>query len=222
MPLTQFRNTTGRLKRSMTPLPTSVISLKPSKQGRALPLRMRGDQSLNRQADPIIVKGPGEPPAGWSGAFPGGASRDEWLVYWALFKVLRLPGDPRRPPYAGGSKGNVTFNYQEPKGGGRLVRGGQVVDFEVTMPGRTIAIRLMTSRFHAEAKREQQVRDIRGKIELAKYQRVCDLWSQNFLDDPTGEAVCTNVADCIRGKENPDPFSYGSRRPRPKIQKAKA
>lgn len=220
-----------RLKTTVTPYKTNLgtlptirrslrqlaqpLSTTPAKQDRKVPLRTSGPRYLPFNQEPILQgKGPGEPPAGWAGAFPGGASRDEWWVYWALWKVLRIPGDPRTPPYAGGSRGTVGFTYQENFGGGRLRRGGSVIDFEVDFRGQRIAIRLMTERWHAAAKREQQVRDMVGKIQVAKYQKVCDLWSQNFLADATGEAVCANVAACLRNAEPPDPFTWGLRRVR--------
>ena len=211
------RTKVGKLPSPRKSLPSlqNAISTTPATQGRRSPVRTTGPKSLPFGKAAVITTGPGEPPAGWSGAFPGGASRDEWVVYWALWKVLRCKGDPRTPPYAGCTVGNKSFKYQQDVGGGRLTRGGQVVDYEVSFNLRTIAVRLMTERWHAAAKREQQIRDIRGKIALARYGRVCDLWTQNFLDDPTGEAVCENVAACLKDREPPDPFTWGFKRVRP-------
>jgi hypothetical protein len=221
--VTPYKTNLGRLptiKRTLRSL-AQPLDTKPATQPRPLPLRTAGARHLNFGAEPILEgKGPGEPPATWAGAFPGGASRDEWIVYWGLWKKLRIPGDPRNSDFTGGSKGDQGFKYQEDFAGGRLKRGGAVVDFEVNFRDRIIAIRLMTERYHAAAKREQQVRDMRGKIEIAKYQRVCDLWSQNFLADPTGEAVCANIAACLTGAEPPDPFNWSFRRVRPPKKRA--
>lgn len=218
-----YKTNLGRLptiKRILRQL-AAPLDVTPATQGRKLPLRTSGPRHLPFGQAPILRgKGPGEPPAGWAGAFPGGASRDEWVaLFWPLWKVLGCKGDPRQGPFTGCSVGNKSFRYQANFGGGRLVRGGQVVDAEVTIGGLVIAIRLLTARYHAEAKREQQVRDIRGKIALAKYAKVCDLWTMNVLDDETGEAACRAVADCVRGKSTPSPFEWGYRRPRPKVRK---
>lgn len=206
--ITPFKTRVGKLptmKRSLPSLETATVPFTPATQPRALPLRTTGPRGLPFQTAPYVTKGPGEPPPRFDSPT---TSAEEWsCLYWPLAKVMRDPKDPRQPPFVGGR----LWTYQRPFSGGRLQRGGQVIDAEVTYGSRRIAIRLMTSLYHAQAKREQQIKDMRGKIELAKFDRVCDIWTQSVIHDETGEAACQAVADCLRGKETPDPFTWSFR-----------
>lgn len=215
--ITPFQTRVGKLpstRRSLPTLETTIQQMAPASQSRGLPLRTYGPKSLPFQTAPFITKGPGEPPPGFDSAT---TSAEEWsCLYWPLAKVMRDPPDPRMPPFTGGRQ----WTYQRAFSGGRLTRGGQVIDAEVEFGGKLIAIRLMTSLYHAQAKREQQVKDMKGKIALAKYGRVCDIWTQAVIHDETGEAACQAVADCLRGKETPDPFNWSFRPTRSKTRKS--
>ena len=65
-----------------------------------------------------------EPPADWIG------SRPEWAIYWAL----------NRLGYSG------RFEYQSPRMGGRLARGGAVLDFYI--PELNLAINVQSTYYH--------------------------------------------------------------------------
>jgi hypothetical protein len=215
--ITPFKSRVGRLatiRRSLPSLARTIVPFEPEEQPRGIPLRAYGPKSLPFQTQPYVVKGPGEPPDGFDTAT---TSAEEWTcLYWPLAKVMRDPPDPRQPPFIGGRQ----WKYQHPFSGGRLSRGGQVIDAEVDFGGRRIAIRLMTSLYHAQAKREQQVKDMVGKVALSKFDRVCDIWTQAVIHDETGEAACQAVADCLRAKETPDPFTWGFRPTRSKTRRS--
>lgn len=140
-------------------------------------------------------EGPGPSPFGFVG---GTNSETEWMVYWALEKLLGPEG--------------VTWSYQQSYAGGRHVPGGSVVDFVVYMPRMTILIRIVTWRYHLGAGPEKASYDLEQKISLFSIYGesiVIDVWEQYFVNDKTGKAVLAVMADAIQGQEWPDPNASG-------------
>ncbi len=204
-------------------MPTSTTTAAPLKRLPKLPKIAREPRPIKvpkptvRPLGPRIYKlnaaprqlsgGPGDPPEGFVGAH---TSSEEWMVYWALAKVLDDPRDPRQPPYVGGK----AWNYQsdDPIYGGR-VSGGQVMDFSIDQGNETIGIRLQTERWHIMASSGQQAKDFYLLTHLQGVTRVFDLYSQYFVEDKSGRTVCEHVARALRGETLPDPLRLGTAQP---------
>lgn len=157
-----------------------------------------------------VGQGPGEPPPDFKTAH---TSRDEWDFYWALAKVTKTPKDPRKPPFTGGE----WWQYQRPEsptdlglGVGR-VAGGSVSDFVILSPNRrATVIRIQTERFHIATSPTTQMRDLFIRDHLRGVEKVVDVYSSDWIGDPTGEAVCRIAALAIKGIELPSPIRYRS------------
>jgi hypothetical protein len=180
----------------------------------------RGPKHLRLGQHPFrIGVGPGEPPPGFVGVW---GSREEWLVYWAIATHKQDPKDPRVPPFTGSRVG--TWVYQSPQSpsvtsqmGGR-VPGGSVTDYQVQTPTGWIGIRLDTERWHVFAAPNQQLKDLFIKTHSRAVQKTVTLFSQDFVEDETGEAVMRVTALALRGIEMPNPIRFGTaRRTRPRV-----
>jgi len=87
-----------------------------------------------------------ELPPDWEGSLP------EYLAFTALIKLGKDPG--------------VDFTYQTPLMGGRMTKGGAVIDFEFTNPP-DLAINIQGVYYHYEFGVEQKARDIITRAQLA-------------------------------------------------------
>lgn len=174
-------------------------------QLRRAPVTGTGPRDLGLQKKPIRTGGPGEPPPMFVSAT---TSRSEWVAYWALAKAFNDPRDPRQPPFFGGRD----WGYQIALQGGRREPGGSVVDFIVYLPGETIGIRLQTERFHIAAGPEKQAYDEAQFTNLSRFLTVRDLYEQDILGDPSGEAAVRAVIDLIGGRGRMSPIRSGTYR----------
>ena len=155
--------------------------------------------------------GPGEPPPGF---LTYTNSRSEWMVYWALAKITGYPDDPRTSP-AGFIGWPGLWSYQRPEDGGRAAKGGQVVDFLVEPPatsGGGIAIRVQTERYHIFTDAAKQAVDNILLVRLAGRYRVVDIFEQDFLNDPSGQAVILEVKRALYGGQTSNPLKAGQAR----------
>lgn len=153
----------------------------------------KGPAHLRLRADPRVITGPGEPPQGF---VVGQTSKDEWMYYWGMAKKTGTPKDPRVPPFTGGE----TWVYQKPFEGGRR-KGGAVIDFIYTGGFPYVAIRIVTERYHIFTDAQQIAIDAIQKERLSSEYIVIDSYSQDWLWDETGEAVCADVARAIKGEQ---------------------
>lgn len=157
-----------------------------------------------------VGQGPGDPPPGFVGAHQ---SRDEWWFYWALSKIFHDPKDPRRPPFVGGQLWKYQID-QSPTGVGLgigRVPGGAVADFAVRGPtGTFLIIRIVTERFHVFANATKQASDFFQRDHLRGVEKVIDVYSSDYLGDPTGNAVCRIAALAVKGVELLSPIKYRS------------
>ena len=101
-----------------------------------------------------------EPPADWMG------SRPEWAIFWAL---LRLGYKDR-------------FTYQSAKMGGRLARGGAVIDFEI--PELNLGINVQSIYYHYRT----TALKVAGELQRAQLEsqgtRLIFISEENALRDP--------------------------------------
>jgi hypothetical protein len=137
--------------------------------------------------------------------FEGGAvSDDERYIYWALLKELGQP-------IQGGEE---VWRYQQPPLGGRHLSGGLVADFvvdpnRVSRP-RPLAIRVVSYRFHLAAGSVVEAYDREQVDVLYEYgYEVIDVYSQDFLSDPTGNAAREVTRDALAGIQRPNPDALG-------------
>ena len=87
-----------------------------------------------------------EVPEGWEGSVP------EYLTYQTLEKVGKVPGED--------------FTYQSPLLGGRITKGGVVIDFDFTNPP-DLAINVQGVYFHYQFGVETGARDKMARAQLA-------------------------------------------------------
>lgn len=154
-------------------------------------------------------RGPGEPPPGFLNYTN---SYSEWVIYWALSKVIGVPKDPRQPPYEGypGS-----WTYQRPFEGGRIA-GGQVVDFLIEDPSATaggaIALRIQTERYHIFTDAAKQAVDRMLLTRLSGRYRVVDIYEQDFISDESGQAAVLETKRALYGGATSNPLRTGQAR----------
>ena len=85
-------------------------------------------------------------PQGWTGSVP------EWLTYESLQKAGKIPGQD--------------FTYQSPLLGGRIQKGGVVIDFDFSNPP-DLAINVQGVYFHYQFGVETSARDRMARAQLA-------------------------------------------------------
>lgn len=179
--------------------------VRPTTRPTALPRGARWVQKIQNQKG-RITQGFGEPPPGF---VRGTTSTEEWVVYWAIAKVMNDPEDPRQPPFWGGRN----WGYQIPEMGGRG-GGGAVVDFVVWTATDTIGLRLQTEYFHLMASNAVQAYDARQKINLARSgdMTVIDIFTMDLIEDSSGQAAIRVVKDALDLIQRPDPLLTGALR----------
>jgi hypothetical protein len=193
---------------------------RPPANRKKAPLRPTGPRYLGlgkkpEKADSAVWT---TPPAGFLTAHNSG---EEWMVYLAIALHLKDPPNPFAPPFTGGE----SWRYQKAEAPtttesalGR-VPGGSVSDFAIQHPdGRFLIIRLQTERFHIFTGPLEQEQDRTIDVTLRGVSDVIDIYSQDFLGDPTGNAVMRIVALALKGIEYASPTEARSalrvRRPR--------
>jgi hypothetical protein len=175
---------------------------------RSIPVMPKGPKLYQQKEGAGLFSGPNEPPPGF---LTYTNSRSEWWVYWALAKALGQPKDPRRGPYEGWPG---LWTYQSPFEGGR-VPGGQVVDFVVFAPATAsgdIAIRIQTERYHVMTDAAKQATDRILLARLAGRFHVVDIFEQDFMGDPSGQAAVIEVKRALFGGQTSNPLRSGQAR----------
>lgn len=175
-------------------------------RARTFPVLPTGPELYYQKKGEGLFGGPGEPPAGFL-TFTN--SRSEWFVYWALAKITGYPKDPRKPPFMGYPG---LWTYQRPFEEGRQALGGQVVDFVVFGPatGRgDIALRIQTERYHIYTDAAKQASDRALAVRLGAGFEVVDLFEQDWISDPSGQAVVIATKRAIYGGGTAHPMRSG-------------
>ena len=170
---------------------------------RANVIRPRGPESIHIKEQ--FIGGYGDPPPGFIG---GQNSITEWIVYWALFKVLDPTANPRKPPFFG-LPGK--FDYQSPQMAG-FVRalGSAVVDFLIRQGGTFIALRIQTEFFHIFTDERKHAYDMVQRANLMKKIRVIDLYDNELLGDPSGAKAIVAVKRALNMIESLNPILSGN------------
>ena len=102
------------------------------------------------------------PPPGWRGSKP------EWAIYWALEKLGRKEG--------------VDFFWQSPFAGGRLNRGGAIIDF--VLPDLNLGIRVQGIYWHYERMNTQALDQIQLVAIEGSGMIVVDIDEDDALKNP--------------------------------------
>lgn len=199
-------------RKQIKPKPLNVVSRR--SQTRPIPLRSfpvlpEGPELYQQKEGLGLHYGPGEPPAGF---LTYTNSKTEWQIYWALAKIIGQPKDPRKPPYIGWPG---LWTYQKPYEGGRRLAGGQVIDFLVYHPATShgaIAIRIQTERYHIMTDAAKQAKDRMLLIRLSDQFRVVDLYEQDFINDPSGQAAIIETKRALYGGSTSNPIRSGRAR----------
>jgi hypothetical protein len=165
-----------------------------------------GPRAFNRTKRERVA-GPGKAPPGFVTAT---TSESEWWWYWASFHALKINSDPRKPPFVGSPDGR--FRFQKMWDGGRRMPGGSVIDFVYFMNGQTIAVRLQSWRFHIAAGSDVEAYDESQLRRLSEYHRVHDTYEQNWLGDPTDQAVVIACKNALAGIKEQNPLTSGTGR----------
>lgn len=103
-------------------------------------------------------------PQGWTGSVP------EWLTYESLQKAGKIPGQD--------------FTYQSPLLGGRIQKGGVVIDFDFSNPP-DLAINVQGVYFHYQFGVETSARDRMARAQLAgEGKQLIFIDEDDLLEDP--------------------------------------
>lgn len=153
------------------------------------------------QVQVVIGYGPGDAPEQFRG---GTTSISEWYIYWALEQIR-------------GPEGEGDWSYQQSFLGGRRIYGGAIVDFVLWEKGYAIGLRIQTFYFHLASPLQsiKQATDLEQKVALENggdlY--VVDIYEQNYIHDPSGNAAKRQVILASELVESYNPRSTGDVRP---------
>lgn len=174
---------------------------------RTPPVLPRGPK-LYRVPKSLGYMGPvSDPPPGF---VQGTTSVTEWMVYFGMAKVTGVPTNYREPPFIGMPG---VWQYQKAWDEGRRMAGGSVIDFMLhagAWSSQDVAFRIQTERFHLYADMEQQTHDALQFQRLASHMRVIDLYDNDFIFDPTGQAIVLLIKDSLAGSVYPNPINSGT------------
>ena len=103
-------------------------------------------------------------PEGWEGSVP------EWVAYQTLEKAGKRPGED--------------FTYQSPLLGGRITKGGVVIDFDFSNPP-DLAINVQGVYFHYQFGVATGARDVMARAQLAgEGKQLVFIDEDDLLEDP--------------------------------------
>jgi hypothetical protein len=176
---------------------------RPGKVGKD-PIRRYGPRALRRFADPKLTPDFCQP---WPGFVTATTSLTEQMAYAAIAIFMDDPQEWWKPPYNGG----IYWRYQQNIQGGRLMLGGQVIDYEVQYKGLIIGLRLQSSRWHVMAEHAKQVMDLFAKTNTPGLV-IRDIFEQDFVGDCTGRAAVAVISRTLTTAENASPLMFGTGR----------
>jgi hypothetical protein len=143
----------------------------------------------------------------WPGFIGATNSLSEQMIYAALAIFFHDRERFWLPPYDGG----INWKYQTKIGGGRLFKGGQVCDFEVTYNNEQMCLRVQSLKWHIMVDAAKKMLDLFLKAGT-KDLIIRDIFEQDFVWDCTLKAAVRVVAATLAGKESANPGSLGTAR----------
>jgi hypothetical protein len=169
--------------------------------------RPTGPKIYQLSKDPEHLGGPGDAPTEFLSAQ---TTETEWYVYWAFSKLFHDPKDPRLPPYTGARDGSWQYQKFVEGPSDSVIGNLRNVDFIAVFGTQLIGFRIQTARFHVMASSVIQAKDFYLKTHITGVTRLVDIYEQDFIGDPSGEAVCTTLANALRGFESAGPNRMGT------------
>lgn len=159
------------------------------------PITSRGPRSLGLGRKPERREGPGKPPPGFLTQQTTG---DEWIIYWALAKIFSDPGpmSVRVGPF----KGGLEWEYQAVQSSLGLT-GKTAVDFAVYLPGEIVGLRIQTELRHVLVDENISAYDVAQRLALERTITVRDIYSQDYIEDISGEAAIRVTIEALGGRE---------------------
>lgn len=178
---------------------------------RTFPVLPRGPRLYRQSPGSDRMSGPGEPPPGF---VTPTTSATEWIVYWAISKVLKFPKNPRQGPFTGWPG---LWSYQTPFEGGRAIRGGQVIDFIIESPSTnygTVAIRVQTERYHLFTDERKRAKEVILQARVGRHVRIEDIFEQDIVGKgkEDGQAAVLDIKRILYGGSVSNPLKAGSAR----------
>lgn len=163
-----------------------------------------GPEELRLRENLIPEGGPDQFVRNNPGLFATGTtSRDEGYFYWGLLKRVGEEG----------TKGHlgITWYYQSSVAGGRHRPGGAIIDFLLEVPsGRfDLGIRIVTPYRHTFAGPLKRGTDDAQVLYLRRQGiQAVDVFSKNYIGDPSGRAVIQSVDRAIAGDNDFSPLYH--------------
>ena len=152
-----------------------------------------------------LISGPGESPPGF---VSGKTSESEWPPYWALARIFKNPLNPRLPPFFGGAP---DWAYQSEQNTLFGISGATNVDFVVFQPPTIIGVRILSERYHVYTSSEKQAYDEQQRAALeAAGVTVFDLYEDEYLNDPSGQAAIIAMKRAIGRLSSLNPLTSGT------------
>lgn len=188
----------GRLGTPLRKLPRLPRKQQRPENIRGFPLRFQ-QHKLARDV------GPGPIPEGYDGPT---VSVDEWIFYWASNEVLTPEQDARVGPW-NGDKNGVLWSYQLPYHATGAI-GGAVIDFVYYLADEQVGVRIQSQQFHVFADQAVKAYDFLQLTNLEKRFRVEDVYSQDYIEDTTGQAAIIQLKKVLAGGESTNPISAGT------------
>jgi hypothetical protein len=122
-------------------------------------------------------------------------------------RVLDPDRDPRIGPYFGGE----LWDYQSAElGGFTRALGSAVVDFVYKLSHPPLMVRIQTYRWHLAAPAGKQALDNAQLAALARNFDVVDVYSEDYIGDPTGEAAIVLLKETLGLIRRQNPITAGS------------
>jgi len=84
-----------------------------------------------------------------------------------------------------------------------------VIDFVVKWGSEYVALRIQTQYFHVFTDARTQAYDTLQRSRLAQFDRVMDLYDQNFIHDKSGKAAILSVRKALANEPEPNPLLTG-------------
>lgn len=152
-----------------------------------------------------LISGPGKSPPGF---VSGKTSESEWPIYWAFSRIFKNPMNPRSAPFLGGSP---DWFYQSEQNTLFGISGATNVDFVIYQSPTIIGIRLLSERYHLFTSSEKQAYDEQQKSALeAAGVTVFDLYEDEYLNDPSGQAAIIACKRAIGRLASLNPLTSGT------------
>jgi hypothetical protein len=169
---------------------------------RHAPVTSRGPRYLQKKT--IHTGGPGQPPPDF---VTNTTSASEWVIYWASKRAFDPDQDPRQPPFFGGRDWYYQSQVLSRIRDSHAKSVSTNVDFIYQFSYPYVAVRLQSYRFHEDVDAFKQAYDRIQLARLSGVYEVVDIYEEDFIGDPTGEAAILVVKAAVGLVRHQNPLS---------------